>query len=446
MHKKRIRASIVFLSLSMLTFIGISWYLIYNTYKLELNKFDLASTPIVSASFFNAEMNYQPFRFFAEDFDKLIENKESISNEQYQEMIYRLKEAFIFYSKTDSVIREKLLEKGMDIEMDVAISLAKITSHETNTYQYSEDAKRLGEILLFGKANLIETGNYKSFSKWVGKYYMEIRMYYEYKNIAQYILNKIKWFIAGLVLATFFFAAIFTFTIRTIIRQKKLADIKNDFINNMTHELNTPISTIKISGQNLKKDEIKSAPGKVEEIAEVLLRQNKRLAKIVSGVMKLSVHSKQEDFQVQQTNFKDFLSELIRDFSATNPDVNIQQNLTDENLTVNIDPFHMGSAILNILDNAVKYSGKDKKIMISTEHGRQKLILKIRDFGIGIAKAHQSFIFDKFYRVPKGNIHAVKGLGLGLYIVKQIVDTHGGKIKVDSKAEKGSTFIIEIPL
>lgn len=432
---------------SVLTFLGISVYLIYNSYELELKKFDFSSNPIVSACFFNAKMNYHPFKDFASDFDSFITKREMKSDEQ-ESMISKLKEAFIYYSKMDSIIEKDLLENGFRVNIDFAISLAKLSNVKMNNDPFENEGKRMGEVVLFGNTNLVGKTNYKSFSKWVGDYYMEIRMHYEYNNIWKYIIGEIKWLIFGIVLATIIFVAIFVYTIQTIIRQKKLSDIKNDFINNMTHELNTPISTIRIASQNLKKQEVKTKTEKIDELADILLRQNKRLQIIVSDVMKLSVKNSNTSnaYKFEKTSVNQLLSELIKDFQTAHQEFEIEQKFIAKTDEIMLDSFYFSSAIINILDNASKYSVENKKIEITTTNKNKQLIIHIKDYGIGISKKEQVLIFDKFYRIPKGNIHTVKGLGLGLFVVKQIIQAHQGKIEVESKIGKGSTFIIYLPI
>lgn len=240
----------------------------------------------------------------------------------------------------------------------------------------------------------------------------------------------------------------FGFAVSVIIRQKRLSEVKTDFINNMTHELKTPISTIGLSSELLLRGDFKEDPDRLKRYAEIIYKENKRLENQVERV--LNVAKLDKDKLVLS---KELLSlhELILDakesFDLNQTEsggrINLELDATKDELFV--DPVHITNVIYNLLDNAVKYCETTPEITIRTEKVNNKVMLSIRDNGIGIRREDQKMIFDKFFRVPTGNLHNVKGFGLGLYYVKLIVEEHGGKIGVRSTPGKGTTFNLWFP-
>ena len=240
----------------------------------------------------------------------------------------------------------------------------------------------------------------------------------------------------------------FSFTVSTIIRQKKVSEIKNDFINNMTHELKTPISTISLACQALGDPDIKSRKGIVDNYINVIADENKRLAMVVENVLRTAVMDKGElKLKVVDINMHDVVEQVLQ-----NMKIQLEQRggqfITDLKATdtlVEADKIHLTNVVFNLVDNALKYTEKIPVIKVGTRNEQHGIVVFIEDNGIGITKENQKKIFDKLYRVPTGNIHNVKGFGLGLSYVKAIVDKHNGWIKVKSEPNKGSRFEILIP-
>ena len=240
----------------------------------------------------------------------------------------------------------------------------------------------------------------------------------------------------------------FGFSIRIILKQKKLSEIKNDFINNMTHELKTPIATIGLSSEILYKGDILDDKDKIKRYADIIFKENKRLEKQVEKVLnvakldKNTIHLNKEIF-----NIHDYILSLKDgfEFNYKENGAQLKFELKSKNFMINVDAVHITNVILNLIENGIKYCSNEPIITIKTKDEFNKLIISISDNGIGIEKEHLRNIFEKFYRVPTGNIHNVKGFGLGLYYVKTIIDAHHGKIDVKSKPGIGSTFIIKLP-
>jgi len=241
----------------------------------------------------------------------------------------------------------------------------------------------------------------------------------------------------------------FGFAIHIILKQKKISEIKNDFINNMTHELKTPIATISISSEALSKGKLNNDPEKIKQYAEIIYKENQRLERQVESVLNIAKLEKQNlILNKEKQDIHQFIIDAKNnfDFKGINKDSNISLALNAPNHYAIVDSVHISNVIYNLLENALKYCDKSPDISIETHNKNNQIIISINDNGIGINKENQKDIFEKFYRVPTGNIHNVKGFGLGLYYVKTIINQHNGSITVKSKLNKGSTFTIHLPL
>jgi two-component system phosphate regulon sensor histidine kinase PhoR len=239
------------------------------------------------------------------------------------------------------------------------------------------------------------------------------------------------------VIATFF-----AFSVTVIMRQYRLAEVKTDFINNMTHELKTPISTISLSAEMMMRlPEISTE--QVQKYASIIYKENKRLEHQVERVLNVAKLDKdQVVLNKDQFDVNELLDEVKENFELHHLEKGgvIHIELTAVNHIIQADAVHLTNVIYNLLENAVKYCESVPNITIQTRNEKQGIWIEIEDNGIGIKKENLSLIFDKFYRVPTGNLHNVKGFGLGLYYVKLIVDAHGGKVNVKSTPGKGTTF------
>jgi two-component system phosphate regulon sensor histidine kinase PhoR len=244
------------------------------------------------------------------------------------------------------------------------------------------------------------------------------------------------------VIATFF-----AFSITVIMRQYRLAEVKTDFINNMTHELKTPISTISLSAEMMMRlPEITAE--QVQKYASIIYKENKRLEHQVERVLNVAKLDKdQVVLNKDQFDVNELLDEVKENFELHHFEKGgvIHIELNADNHIIQADAVHLTNVIYNLLENAVKYCESVPNITIQTRNDKQGIWIEIEDNGIGIKKENLSLIFDKFYRVPTGNLHNVKGFGLGLYYVRLIVDAHGGKVNVKSTPGKGTTFSLFFP-
>ena len=239
-------------------------------------------------------------------------------------------------------------------------------------------------------------------------------------------------------------------TIWYIFRQQQLNQIKNDFINNMTHELKTPVASISLASQMLNDPIVTKSPKMLEHISNIIKEETKRLTFQVDKVLQMSVFERENiKIELQENNINEIIQTIAENYSLKihSKGGNLYTELYAHNAFVDIDEMHFGNIIYNLLDNAVKYSREDTPIIITIStwnDNKDNLFIAIEDNGIGIKKEYLKHIFDKFYRVPTGNRHDVKGFGLGLSYVKKIIQLHKGNIKVESEPNIGTKFIIEL--
>jgi len=264
-----------------------------------------------------------------------------------------------------------------------------------------------------------------------------------FPNKSSDIISAMKqWIFTSIIL--FFVVFFFAYSMFVILRQRRLSEVKTDFINNMTHELKTPISTIALSSEVLLSEHFEKEPERLKQYAEIIKNENERLRRQVDKVLQIATLDKGEiEMKHEALDMHELLKralvtlqilaqqkggKLSADYSAINP-------------IVRGDRVHLTNVIYNLIDNAIKYSSKPI-IELRTHNEDQLFYLSVKDNGKGLSKEDSVRIFEKFYRVPQGNIHDVKGFGLGLYYVKRIMESHKGKITVDSKLGESSTFTI----
>ena len=240
----------------------------------------------------------------------------------------------------------------------------------------------------------------------------------------------------------------FGFSLATIIKQKRLSEVITDFINNMTHELKTPIATISLSSEMIMRLDSVDDLEKAKKYAGIIFKENKRLETQVERVLNIStLDTENTTLNKKSLDFHELLVEVKDNFDfnqlANGGKILIENNASI--FTIQADPIHITNVVYNLLDNAVKYCSTKPLISITTKNELNYLVIEIKDNGIGIRKEDLKMIFDKFYRVSTGNIHDIKGFGLGLFYVKLIINEHNGYIDVKSKVGEGSAFTIKLP-
>lgn len=263
------------------------------------------------------------------------------------------------------------------------------------------------------------------------------------------IWKEMIWFIIGALLFTLIITAAFFITIRTLLRQKKLSEIKSDFINNMTHEFKTPLATISLAVDALKNEKVSGNKEKTEYFTGIIKEENKRMNKQVETILQAALLDKQVvQLNLNKAPAHDFIVSALNNIQLQVEEKGgeIEVHLDADNDIIMANDVHFTNLINNLLDNAVKYSKDNLKIILTTQNTGNQFKIKIQDNGIGMTKETLHRIFEKFYRAHTGNIHNVKGFGLGLSYVKTMVAAHHGSIKAESVLGKGSSFCVSFPL
>ena len=354
---------------------------------------------------------------------------EAFRNNVYEDPSKRVDAVFL-----DSVIRTEIAndnlpktyrfmvanEYGIPIEFDNAPS----------NYDTKLDTLLTGKSVLF-PSNILDEDLY-------------LHIYFPKKGI---FLFKEMWgpFSISLTLMILIVVALM-FMFRTILTQEKLSEIKNDFISNMTHEFKTPISTISLACEALSdKDMMQQNTTDIAPFVKMINDENKRLSLLVERILQSAVMERGEvKLREEQVVLNEIIHEVTNhaQFRIQNSGGTIKLNIPNELITIQTDKMHMTNIVTNLVDNAIKYSSEAPDIEISLRRENKKLLLSVKDHGIGIKKEHLNKVFDKLYRVPTGNVHNVKGFGLGLSYVKAIAELHGWNVVVRSKYGEGSEFTL----
>lgn len=276
-----------------------------------------------------------------------------------------------------------------------------------------------------------------------------LKVYFPSKR--DYIFQSISFMVPAFAF-TLILLIIFVYTIIVAFRQKKLTEMKNDFINNMTHEFKTPISSISLAAQMLNDDTVRKSPEMMQKVSTVITDETKRLRFQVEKVLQMSMFDRQKaTLRIEEVDANVIIFNVVNTFKLKVEQYggSLRADLDAMNALVNVDEMHFTNVIFNLLDNAVKYRSEDRplNLAVSTrDEGDERLRIEVADNGIGIRKDDLKKIFEKFYRVSTGNRHDVKGFGLGLAYVKKLITDMGGHIRVESEINIGTKFIITLPL
>jgi len=267
-----------------------------------------------------------------------------------------------------------------------------------------------------------------------------------FPNQSAYVLKQIGMTLFASIVFIVIILGSFIYTMRVIGKQKKLSQIKSDFINNMTHEFKTPIATISLATQVLAESGMQENSEARNKYISVIRDENERLARHVERVLESSLLENNEIIlDRERTSIHHLLDDCMKTFHSVNSEFEFNAHFNAVNDMVNADVHHMINVMNNLLDNAVKYSAESREVVVETTNEKDQVRISVKDFGIGMEANRIKHIFDHFYRIPTGNLHDVKGFGLGLSYVKRLIDMHGGDISVRSAPGKGSEFIITLP-
>jgi len=342
----------------------------------------------------------------------------------------------INFNSLGVLLKQELLANNITLEPSYRISLAR---KDSTIYMTASNVK--GEFLpentyktpLFGNDIFRDPG----------------MLFVSFPNKNSAIISNLSATLAssiGLLLVLVF---IFSYTLYAILKQKKLSEMKTDFINNMTHEFKTPVATIMIASEALKDPEVTADKSRLKRLAGIIYDENVRLGNHIERVLSIARLEKGElKMENAEVDVNDLivivLDSMELQLQKRNAIINVHTNA--ENAVVYGDELHLSNVIYNLIDNANKYSSNTPEISITTRNTGKNLIIEIADKGIGMTKEQSKRIFDQFYRVPTGNLHDVKGFGLGLNYVQDIIKKLNGTVKVSSEKDRGTTFEISLPL
>jgi two-component system, OmpR family, phosphate regulon sensor histidine kinase PhoR len=360
---------------------------------------------------------------------------------QYENPVKKINDSY-YIVKVNSEIDAEFLDyyitstfKYFNINQDVEYSI----------YDCSSDEMVYCNYILTKGSSIITTTN-QHLPKFKGyQYYFSVN----FPNYSITSLHNVPMWLATSIIFTVALL-FFLYALYIIYRQRNISMVQKDFINNMTHEFKTPLSTISIIQQVIQDPEIIKEPDRLQNYAKIIGIETKRMNEQVEKVLDIAkIEKGQFNLDWEDLSLHEILDNVVKQTIAKNnleAKVEIIENYQAPNSIFKADKVHFTNIIFNLVDNAIKYGGKPCKIIISTYNENDHLVISIADNGSGMNKKDQARIFEKFYRIPTGNIHNVKGFGLGLYYVKKIIEAHNFKIKVYSELEKGANFIINIPL
>jgi len=447
--KQRINLLIAFSVIALIVLSTVQCYLVKTTYDYKVAQFHTE----IKNEIGQISNNYS-------DIDSVIVSK--------KEALYKqLSEDYIQGKKSKSDLKNSVLENEFrdaltlkiqrkferdmpNLKIDFAIVLNKFILYQ-NTKKadtiFSEKPfianKLYGNLASLNHAFLVRsyvgTTN-GTFENQDYKLLTEDSMYVSVVDWEMIILKRMTFILVLSLFSILTLITLFVIALKALIKQKKVSDVKTDFINNITHELKTPLATLGISTKILEQKNIRENDENFNAIVNTISRQNNRLQSLIDQVMANSLAENEIELQKEKINTEAFLLSIIEDFKIGKPKINLETDFQTEKTILVLDKFHLTTAFLNVLKNAVKYGSNT--ITIKTRIVQNQFFVSIQDDGIGIEKNKQSLLFEKFYRVEQGNLHNTKGLGLGLYYVDQIIKAHQGSVNVVSDLGKGTQFTI----
>ncbi|GAA4279041.1 sensor histidine kinase [Aquimarina mytili] len=466
MKKQKINILIITSILALIALSGIQGYLIYNTYQLKKDVFIKETKKAVSSIDNTKEMDSLTELWYNSLSENLVEYKRNkyLKKEvitKFKPITDSLNTVFKdYYTKEISKVN-----LGHDLKYKKTIQSVILFDNDARDTIFS--SKEGNDFFLFGENFPDEEGNMISKARWFTEHDYEddqigngdvFKTTLNIEIRTQDTINIIGWkriifgqmtslFIFSVILLLFVVALLF-YSIKTLIQQKKIVEVRNDFINNITHELKTPLATLGIVSKSLRNKKIQDSVASFSNSLDILDRQNNRLQKLIDQVMSNTLGSEEIVLSKEKVKDDQYFNEIIEDFrlSVKNKDIEFNAVLELEEVDLTIDKFLFTTALFNIMENAVKYGREKKEINLKTERNKNTYKILIQDNGIGIPEKEQQKIFEKFYRVTTGDVHEVKGLGLGLFYANQVIKAHLGSIELESKPNVGTTFIITIPI
>ncbi len=344
----------------------------------------------------------------------------------------------------DKLLKEELQSRGISLDFDYGVF-----SRAGNVFEFiaPHNDKNDDETLKIIAQKLM-TDSYKTELFKADGLSTPGKLMVYFPGATKYVRGSIWRMLAAAVVFTGIILFCFIYTIQVIFKQKKVSEIKNDFLNNMTHEFKTPIATISLAADSIENPRILNDQDKIKRFAGIIRQENRRMNKQVERVLQMAMLDKKDvQMKWKKIDLHNIIEEAVETLSlqVERKEGQIYTELQGTDTVIEGDETHITNVIHNLLDNANKYSYEKPNITISTINTPRGIEVSVKDKGIGMTKDALKHIFDKFYRVPTGNVHNVKGFGLGLSYVKAIIEAHKGKINVKSEPGKGSEFTVYLP-
>jgi len=440
------RQLIVLSSVALFVLLFVQYIFITDTYHTKQKQFDSEFGDLVKEGML--KFNSLDFKF---DFDSvlfLLENKalefmfsqpdsfNRTPGEVFHEVLNQYREPEIF-------IRDYIHKAGKDLKFTYHVQIEELflvdIGFEKQVYPDTVSLPRAPRHSLLAGSFAHERNFFK----------ISYGIHIDFVNRSKLILKGM-WLIIFLDLITLSFVfLVFILTFRNMLRQKRLSEMKTDFINNMTHELKTPLSTISVASSALGNPVIFNETERVTELSAMIKRQNKHLSELIDRILDINIWERdQVRLRPEHIPVEEWIRELVKVFKINQGEAcsSIELETELQFPTHLLDEIHMATVVNNLLSNAVKYGNKPCRIWIKIKDDPEELLMEVRDNGPGIRKEELRHLFEKFYRGEESKQRVIRGLGLGLYYVKQIVEAHHGTVSVSSTPGKGSTFIIKIPV
>lgn len=432
-------------ALSLLVLIGVQYIIITDTYITKREQFDMKFGDLVKdgmIAFNNQDLHFRldsvlydldnmALDYLFSDPDTLVDSPA----QSFYKILSNYKEPEIFLS-------DHIRKAGEDPVFTYHLQINELFLLDMG-YQQQVYPDSLGLPMAPQEALLAGSYSYER-----NFFRISYDVYINFTNRSKLIFNEM-WLILALSIFTLLLVfSVFYITLRNMLLQKRLSDMKTDFINNMTHELKTPLSTISVASSSLGNKTIIRQQKKVEELSELIKRQNRHLSELIDRILDINIWEKdQVRLKPEHIHIESWIRKLVDAFllehEKTSPDLDLRFDLKEK--THLLDQVHMSTVINNLLSNAVKYGNIPCKISLDVNEHNGELSISVTDNGPGIKKDEQKHIFEKFYRGEESKQRVIRGLGLGLYYVKQIVEAHQGTIAVQSASGRGTTFNIKIP-
>lgn len=371
--------------------------------------------------------------------NELFKNRDNMVNDIFDELvsinIYNDYNPSVDSLLLDSIICSELAEKG--ITANYIFGVEETLQPENDTTLLSERLK-----LLYASKYKI---NLSPDNVFITPQYLSIH----FSNQQNYILQSLLLMLSISIIVIILIIYSFYYIVSTVFKQKRISEIKNDFISNMTHEFKTPISTISLAAEMLSDKTITNTPEQKSKFIKMIGNENKRLGILVENILQTAILDKGElKLKFQDLDIHNLIEQTISNIKlqVDNKEGEVSTQLSATATTIAADRVHITNVIFNLIDNALKYTTEKPVIHVSTKNNDTGIFIAVKDNGIGINTTDQKLIFDTMFRVHTGNVHTVKGFGLGLSYVKTVIEKHNGTITIESAVGEGSTFTVYLPL